>query len=176
MRPSLVSGSAFRSFATREARARAKAKEARGSGEVSIEQIYAHFPFRLFGTDVSALPVLVEAEFRAEIGWLHRTGFTAVTMQQWWDSWHGGPALPAHPVMVTLDDGFADWYTSVMPVLRTYGWPANMEVAASHLDQPGWGLTDAMVNRLVHTYGWELDSHTLTHADLPGGRQAVRRQ
>ncbi|HEY2210656.1 MAG TPA: hypothetical protein VGH62_03365 [Bradyrhizobium sp.] len=35
--------------------------------EVTIEEIYARFPFRLFGLDGSALPVLVQAEFAAEI-------------------------------------------------------------------------------------------------------------
>ena len=50
-----------------EARARKHAKEKRGSAEVHIEEIYAHFPFRLFGLDRSSLNDLVEAEFSAEL-------------------------------------------------------------------------------------------------------------
>src|ERR1700748_3712480 len=38
-----------------------------GIAEVTIEEIYARFPFRLFGLDGSALATLVQAEFTAEL-------------------------------------------------------------------------------------------------------------
>ena len=50
-----------------EARARKHAKEKRGSAEVHIEEIYAYFPFRLFGLDRGSLNDLVDAEFCAEL-------------------------------------------------------------------------------------------------------------
>jgi FMN phosphatase YigB (HAD superfamily) len=50
-----------------EARARRTAKADSGCIEVGIEDIYRHFPFRLFGLDRKALPALVRAEFEAEI-------------------------------------------------------------------------------------------------------------
>ncbi|WP_315835685.1 HAD family hydrolase [Bradyrhizobium prioriisuperbiae] len=50
-----------------EARARRVAKNARGSSEVGIAEIYSFFPFRLFGLDRSALSDLVDAEFEAEL-------------------------------------------------------------------------------------------------------------
>src|SRR4051812_2026196 len=50
-----------------EARARKHAKEKRGSAEVHIEEIYAYFPFRLFGLDRSSLNDLVASEFCAEL-------------------------------------------------------------------------------------------------------------
>ena len=50
-----------------EARARAHAKETRGCAEVHIGEIYAYFPFRLFGLDRSSLNELIEDEFGAEL-------------------------------------------------------------------------------------------------------------
>jgi FMN phosphatase YigB (HAD superfamily) len=50
-----------------EARARKLKKEKSGSYEVTIDEIYACFPFRLFGLERSALPELAEAEFQAEL-------------------------------------------------------------------------------------------------------------
>jgi len=47
---------------------RNRAFEKRHSHEVTIEEIYGYFPFRLFGLDRSALSALVEAEFQAELG------------------------------------------------------------------------------------------------------------
>jgi peptidoglycan/xylan/chitin deacetylase (PgdA/CDA1 family) len=104
------------------------------------------------------------SEFRAEVAWLHRAGFTAVTLQEWWDSWHGGAPLPARPVVISLDDGFANWYSSALPILETYHWPADIELIAGRYGARG--VTPHMLSRLVSRYGWELDSHTMTHPHL----------
>ena len=103
-------------------------------------------------------------EFRAEIRWLHTAGFTAVTLQQWWDSRHGGAPLPARPVVISLDDGFANWFTNALPILRAYHWPADIELIARHYGRSD--VTPHMLSTLVHRYGWELDSHTMTHPHL----------
>ncbi|MEW6639373.1 MAG: HAD family hydrolase [Pseudomonadota bacterium] len=50
-----------------EGRARRAAKQQRDTVEAHIDEIYAYFPFRLFGLDRSALRDLVAAEFVAEI-------------------------------------------------------------------------------------------------------------
>jgi predicted HAD superfamily hydrolase len=50
-----------------DSEARHKAKEKTGSSEVTIEDIYSYFPFRLFGLDRTALQDLVDAEFQAEL-------------------------------------------------------------------------------------------------------------
>lgn len=50
-----------------EARARAAAKGKRGAYEVTIEEIYTCFPFRLFDLDRTALQDLVDAEYDAEL-------------------------------------------------------------------------------------------------------------
>jgi FMN phosphatase YigB (HAD superfamily) len=44
-----------------------KAKDKRPSFEVTIEDIYKYFPFRLFGLDSSAKQSLIDAEFQAEL-------------------------------------------------------------------------------------------------------------
>ena len=106
------------------------------------------------------------SEFAAEMAWLHGAGFTGVTLQQWWDSWHGGAALPARPVVISFDDGFSDWFTAALPVLNRYHWPADIELIVSH--DNSHNVTPEMVSTLVHRYGWELDSHTETHPHLDG--------
>ncbi len=50
-----------------EGMAHYEAKRAYGSPETPIADIYARFPFRLFGLHRAALPDLVAAEFRAEV-------------------------------------------------------------------------------------------------------------
>ena len=115
-------------------------------------------------------------EFRAEVTWLAGRGYHAVTVQQWWDAWHGGPALPARPVVISFDDGFRGWYTSAFPILESAGWVGSMQLALSHLGRLqaapagglspyAWKIQPYMVREMVAA-GWELDSHSLTHPML----------
>jgi peptidoglycan/xylan/chitin deacetylase (PgdA/CDA1 family) len=138
------------------------------------------------------------SEFSAELAWLAANGYTAVTLDQWWQAWHGGAPLPVRPVVISMDDGFDGWYWYAAPALEAHGWPGVMNLALSHLgtatrapanphDTPAvWKLQPWMVERLVAA-GWELDSHTLTHAHLTqigpaalaaevGGSRAVLQQ
>jgi peptidoglycan/xylan/chitin deacetylase (PgdA/CDA1 family) len=106
------------------------------------------------------------AVFAAQMAWLDRHGYHVVTLQQVWDYWHGAP-LPRRPIVVSFDDGFTNHYTRAMPILAGHGWAGTLNLAISHLNQNGWGLTAKMVQRMIN-HGWEVDSHTMTHPTLPG--------
>jgi len=104
--------------------------------------------------------------FAAQMRWLAHHHFHAVTLQQAYDYWHGGP-LPSHPVVISFDDGFRNQYTKALPILAHHHWPGTLNLALSHLAQPGWGLGPRMIKAMIRN-GWEIDSHTMTHASLPG--------
>jgi peptidoglycan/xylan/chitin deacetylase (PgdA/CDA1 family) len=101
--------------------------------------------------------------FAAQMRYLSRHGYHAVTLQQVFDHWRRGDFLPRHPVVISFDDGFSNWYTKAYPILRSLSWAGTMNLALSHLASgdvsPWW------VKKLIQA-GWELDSHTLSHADL----------
>jgi len=103
-------------------------------------------------------------DFRAQLAWLDRQGYTAVTLGDVWGHWRGRGSLPARPIVITIDDGFRDTYTVGLPALRAHGWPGVLNLALSHLDV-GWGLTEHRMRALIRT-GWEIGAHSLTHADL----------
>jgi peptidoglycan/xylan/chitin deacetylase (PgdA/CDA1 family) len=116
------------------------------------------------------------SEFQAEVTWLAGRGYQAVTLQEWWDAWHGGPPLPARPVIISLDDGFRGWYTNAFPILQAAGFIGSMQLALSHLGRLqsapagglspyAWKIQPYMVRAMVAA-GWELDSHSLTHPML----------
>jgi peptidoglycan/xylan/chitin deacetylase (PgdA/CDA1 family) len=66
-------------------------------------------------------------------------------------------------VVVSFDDGFGSWHRVAYPVLRRHGWLGTMNLALSHLN--GIDVRKRWMRTLIRA-GWELDSHTLTHADL----------
>lgn len=112
--------------------------------------------------------------FAAEVAYLARHGYHGVTLDRVWAHWRRCVPLPARPVVVSFDDGFAGWFRFAYPVLRRYGWRGTMNLALSHLN--GIDVRRAWLRKLI-SEGWELDSHSLTHSDLTVlGPAALRRE
>jgi peptidoglycan/xylan/chitin deacetylase (PgdA/CDA1 family) len=103
-------------------------------------------------------------EFADQMDALKRAGYTAVTLQEVWDSWHEDGPLPKRPVVVSLDDGYHSHLANALPVLRALGWPAVLNLELQNI-RSDYGLTGPQVKELIAA-GWEVDSHTLTHPDL----------
>jgi peptidoglycan/xylan/chitin deacetylase (PgdA/CDA1 family) len=143
---------------------------------VSAPPATAHYP------DLYVRP----ADFGAEMVWLARHGYQAVTLQRAYDSWTKGTALPPHPVVISFDDGYLSQYTRAFPVLRAHHWPGVLNLEVNFL-QPVGGMRPWRVRKLIAS-GWEIDAHTLTHPDLTrvddarlwkevdGSRVALRRE
>jgi len=113
------------------------------------------------------------AEFRAHVTALEEAGFVGVTLGEVWDAWHGEGRLPARPVVISFDDGDLSQVMNAAPVLAKAGWPGVLNLAVDHLNArglPRWGA------RRMLRQGWEIDSHTISHADLTtlGGQQLRR--
>lgn len=102
------------------------------------------------------------ADFAAQMTWLERRGYRAVTLRAVWDAWHGDGVLPARPVVITFDDGYLSVGQRALPELRARGWAGVLNLTVRHLDQE---LRPAWIRKLIAA-GWEIDSHTITHPDL----------
>jgi peptidoglycan/xylan/chitin deacetylase (PgdA/CDA1 family) len=104
-----------------------------------------------------------EPTFAGQMRYLDEHGYDVVNLQDVYDYWHGGP-LPRRPVVVSFDDGFDSHYRRARPVLARHGWSGTLNLALSHI---GPDLSRAEIRALLAA-NWELDSHSLTHARLPG--------
>jgi peptidoglycan/xylan/chitin deacetylase (PgdA/CDA1 family) len=105
-----------------------------------------------------------KAEFSAEMHWLARNGYRAVTLKRVYDYWRTGRPLPPKPIVLSFDDGYRSHYTTALPVLRAVHWPAVLNLELRN-QRHSWGLSPPHVRALVSA-GWELDSHTINHPDL----------
>ena len=101
--------------------------------------------------------------FRRQLAALDRAGYDAVTLGSVWRAWHGGGSLPAHPVVISFDDGYASQLSAV-PALRARGWPGVLNLQVGRIGVRG-GLTRAQVRAMIAD-GWEIDAHSVTHPDL----------
>jgi peptidoglycan/xylan/chitin deacetylase (PgdA/CDA1 family) len=109
---------------------------------------------------------VVPQEFAAQMRALYRAGWTAVTMDQLWDAWHGGARLPAgHPIVISFDNGYSSQSRNAYPVLRRLHWPGVENVQLTGLPRSQGGLSAAAIRRMI-AGGWELDTQGRSHADL----------
>jgi peptidoglycan/xylan/chitin deacetylase (PgdA/CDA1 family) len=104
-----------------------------------------------------------EHDFSAEMAWLGRHGYHAVTLDAVWRAWHGSGRLPKHPIVLSFDDGYRSDVGVALPVLASHGWSGVLNLAWHNLGPHG--LRQRGVRRLVRA-GWEIDAHSLTHPDL----------
>ncbi len=126
------------------------------------------------------------AALRAQVTALAKAGFDAVTLDAVLDGWAGKDTLPAHPIVLSFDDGYLSQGQAAGAILHEQGWPGVLNLALHNLDTPG-GLSTSRVKTMI-AGGWEVDAHSLTHPDLTtldaaalrrevaGSRAAIRKR
>lgn len=67
-------------------------------------------------------------------------------------------------VVLTFDDGYGDFYTNALPILRKYKAKATVFVITGRLDQPGYLKSWQLQN--LPKYDVEIGSHTINHYNL----------
>jgi peptidoglycan/xylan/chitin deacetylase (PgdA/CDA1 family) len=105
-------------------------------------------------------------DFSGQMDWLDHHGFTGVTMQQLFDYWRDGHVLPPKPIVISFDDGYPSHDKYARPILARHKWPGELFLELKNVGNPDSGFTSSMVRDLIRS-GWEIDSHTVNHLDLP---------
>ncbi|HET9897568.1 MAG TPA: polysaccharide deacetylase family protein [Streptosporangiaceae bacterium] len=125
----------------------------------------------------SRLAVAPEA-FARQLDYLHDSGRVPVTAGQIASAMSAtrrgerGTELPAKPVVLTFDDGFADFHQAALPLLLRHGFTASVFVTtgwiASSPPWPGgpakmlsWGAIEE-----IAACGIEIGAHSIRHPEL----------
>jgi len=115
--------------------------------------------------------------FAEHIAYLHDQGYTPITVSQFVHARSGGWAnLPPRPVLLTVDDGYADFYSNALPILARHGFVATLYVVTGYIGgTSSWLQREGEANRPMLTwdelheiseYGIECGAHTHTHPSL----------
>ncbi|HZZ50370.1 MAG TPA: polysaccharide deacetylase family protein [Pseudonocardia sp.] len=112
--------------------------------------------------------------FAAQLALLREKNFTPLTFTGLAQALRNGHALPERPVVLTFDDGYADFHREALPLLTHFGFPATVfvttgwvadagpDAAGTPLDQMlSWSQIDE-----VHSAGIEVAAHSHSHAQL----------
>ena len=114
-------------------------------------------------------------EFSAQLDYLQAAGYTTITLQDFMRAVHGKATLPAKPIVLTFDDGYADNFTTMLPILEAHGMKAVVYVITNELGKENY-LTLGQLKEMQRR-GIEIGSHTADHLPLTTlDEMAMRRQ
>ena len=161
---------------------------ARDSGGVPILAYH-----RINDIDKDQLTLAVE-DFDAQMKFLVDSGYTFITPDELLDSWGDTPpevapvgvgetaeqttqteevpaeidrpALPEKPVIITFDNGYADFYKNVYPILQKYNIKVTLLVITDYISLYPDYLTWAQMRELQSSGLVDVQSHTLSNFDL----------
>ncbi len=115
--------------------------------------------------------------FSEHMAYLHQHAYTPVTVTQLVQALSQESfALPEKPVVITFDDGFADFYTEALPVLLQYSFVATLYIVTAFINETSrWLQKEGEAARPMLTWdqitsisaaGIECGGHTHTHPEL----------
>ncbi len=105
--------------------------------------------------------------FEEEIKTLIGAGYTFMTNAELADVLDKKTTLPAKPILLTFDDGYRDFYTDVLPILKKYHVKATAYIIPGFLNKPN-NLLDDQVKDIVQSGLVEIGAHTVHHVWLKG--------
>ena len=124
-------------------------------------------------------------EFAAQMEYLDAEGYRPVTAADLASHRLTGRPLPARPVALTFDDGFTDFTSAALPVLRAHRFPATLFVPTGFVGSTAGFLRDCgEEHRPVLSWpqlrdlageGVEIAAHSHTHPQLDRVPPAVAR-
>ena len=123
-------------------------------------------------------PCIVPAEvFDKHLAYLEQNHYTSLTVTQLIQAMaNDGSTLPPRPVVLTFDDGYADFYSAALPALQHHRFNATLYIATSFvegtsrwLEKIGEGDRPMLSwEQLaeINSSGIECAAHTHTHPEL----------
>ncbi|MGH4021361.1 MAG: polysaccharide deacetylase family protein [Pseudonocardiaceae bacterium] len=112
--------------------------------------------------------------FAAQLALLREHGFTPLTFSGLGLALLGDGGLPERPIVLTFDDGYADFHREALPLLTRYGCEATVFVTTGWVQDAGEYAAGTPLDRMlswsqideVSAAGIEIGAHSHSHAQL----------
>ncbi len=104
--------------------------------------------------------------FRQHVDYFFYQGYTPISLYDLDRALLTGTTLPAKPVILTFDDGYADHYSTVFAALQTRNFGATFFVITGRVDanDPAYLTWEQIAE--MSAAGMDMEMHTKTHPDL----------
>ena len=110
--------------------------------------------------------------FRAQMRCLKDLGFTALSVQTFVHYLRLQKNIPSRSVVITFDDGYQDNFTYAVPILKQFGFTANIFLVTDRIGKTNaWDeeniplLTEDQIKEM-RDQGMVFGSHTASHMDM----------
>ena len=108
--------------------------------------------------------------FARQMRWLRQNGFRTMDLGEMLAAMHAGEDL-SRVVVITFDDGYQDFYTDGLAVMKQCGLTATIFLATDRIQNVSVCVEGAdyltwREVRELHAEGIQFGSHTVTHPDL----------
>ena len=113
-------------------------------------------------TNTLCMPV---EEFARQMAMLAEEGYRTVTMKEVLRFVNYQQPLPRKTVAITIDDGYRSVYELAYPILKRYNFKATLFIYTDFIDNSPNALSWEQLRELTEA-GFEVEAHTITHADL----------
>lgn len=114
--------------------------------------------------DLSMSPELFASHLQA----LNKAGYQSTSLRALFDHLMRGQPLPPKPIIITIDDGYADAYVNAFPLLQEYGFTASFFVITDFVNEERAEHVSWEQLREMAAAGMEIGCHSRNHPDLRG--------
>lgn len=103
--------------------------------------------------------------FAAQLEYLKQNGYHVISLTELNEFLQYRKAIPAKSVVITMDDAYRSIYDVAYPLLKQYQYPATLFVYTDFIQATSIAMTWDQL-REMKASGFEIGSHSITHADL----------
>jgi peptidoglycan/xylan/chitin deacetylase (PgdA/CDA1 family)/glycosyltransferase involved in cell wall biosynthesis len=120
--------------------------------------------------------VIPSARLAAQVAWLQRRGYLVISLREFLECQRQRILPPPRSVVITFDDGYADNYSTAVPILRRRDMAATIFLVAEHVGGTNqWDAGGALAGRRLMSWpqirelsgrSIEFGAHSSTHPRL----------
>lgn len=104
--------------------------------------------------------------FNAQLDYLKNHSYQTITLDDLILALAGTKQLPARPIILTFDDGYADFYSTAFPALKQRQMQATAYIITGFVGKSDY-LTWNQIKELDKSGLITIGAHTVNHVDLP---------
>ena len=128
-------------------------------------QIVPILCYHRFGRTCKSNLCISEKTFAKQMEYLKNNGYHTIHLSDLMEFLNYKAAIPSKSVIITLDDGYRSIYEFAYPLLKRYGYTATLFIYNDFIEASRNALTWNHL-RALKAAGFEIGSHSISHADL----------
>ena len=112
--------------------------------------------------------------FQKQMQYLHDKGYSVIPMASLINFFDTGAGLPSKPILLTFDDGYSDFISDALSILKQFGYPATLFLPTGLAENPGYvswsSLNDANSNKIL------IANHTWSHKSVATDQATIEKE